>query len=81
MKGKPLPEYRLPDVRTLYDVLHKGLEISGRIFLTDYDKAKYIRAWSFLIKGNGPCLGERQGKNEGPYSWIKYSEVRILKKI
>lgn len=53
MKGKPLPEYRLPDVRTLYDVLHKGLEISG----------------------NGPCLGERQGKNEGPYSWIKYSEV------
>lgn len=32
MKGKPLAEYRLPDVRTLYDVLHKGLEISGRTF-------------------------------------------------
>lgn len=32
----------------------------------------------FSFKGNGPCLGERQGKGEGPYSWIKYSEVRIF---
>ena len=27
-KGKPLIEYRYEDVRTLYDVLHKGLEVS-----------------------------------------------------
>ncbi len=53
MKGKPLVEYRLPDVRTLYDVLPKGLEVSG----------------------NGPCMGEREGRAKGPYSWIKYSEV------
>ena len=29
MKGKPLIEYRLADVRTLFDVLPKGLEVSG----------------------------------------------------
>lgn len=29
MRGKPLGEYRLPDVRTLYDVLPKGMELSG----------------------------------------------------
>lgn len=53
MKGKPLVKDRLPDVRTLYDLLPKGLEASG----------------------NGPCLGTREGKGKGPYSWIKYSEV------
>ena len=27
--GKPLKEYRFHDVKTLYDVLHKGLELSN----------------------------------------------------
>ena len=31
MKGKPLPEYRLDDVRTLFDVLPKGLQTSGML--------------------------------------------------
>ena len=29
VKEKPLVEYRMPDVRTLYDVLPKGKEISS----------------------------------------------------
>jgi long-chain acyl-CoA synthetase len=29
MKGKSLVEYRMPDVRTLYDVLRKGKELSN----------------------------------------------------
>ena len=29
VKNKPLIEYRFPDVKTLYDVLPKGLELSN----------------------------------------------------
>lgn len=52
-KGKQLMQFRFPDVKTLYDVLSKGLELSN----------------------NGPCLGKREGKAAGSYSWIKYSDV------
>jgi hypothetical protein len=30
MKDRPLPEFRLDDVRTLHDVLKKGMQVSRK---------------------------------------------------
>ena len=27
------------------------------------------------VSGNGPCLGKRENKGKGPYTWINYSDV------
>lgn len=43
MKGKKLVEYRFDDVRTIHDVLNKGLKVSSKnIVLFESDLCLYI---------------------------------------
>ena len=76
MENKPLLEYRFPDVKTLYDVLPKGLELSnnsaclGKVKF-DFHSNSFLK---FNFKIYIRCC-KRAGKATGSYSWIRYSDV------
>ncbi len=58
MKNRALITHRFEDVRTLYDVLPKGLQISGNVhFVVKIDKCTLTPFFTTI--GNGPCLGHR----------------------